>query len=187
MTLEKKAPKVSVIMPTYNRANLLPRSIDFVLNQSFSDFELIVIDDGSTDETQNVLSRYHDIRIKVENFERNRGIGAARYQGVSQATGEWVAFLDADDLWFTDKLASDLSILERYPEIDLLFDNYRNINYIEQIDQLGFDQTRPAFDELKTTELEEGVFRIELRIGCFFADSKPDRHFFNCYYPTRRF
>jgi glycosyltransferase involved in cell wall biosynthesis len=161
MPMTIKTPRVSVLTPTYNRADLLTRSIDSVLSQTFNDFELIVIDDGSTDGTQELLAQYKDARLKVVTFGQNRGIGAARYQGVSQAAGEWVAFLDADDLWRPDKLASDISVLERYPEIDLLFDNYRNINYMDQVDQSGFDQTRLAFDKLKTTGLEPGVFRID--------------------------
>lgn len=161
MTLAKKTPKVSVVTPTYNRADLLTRSIDSVLSQTFNDFELIVIDDGSTDGTQEVLAQYQDIRLKVMTFEKNQGIGAARYLGVSQAIGEWVAFLDADDRWLPEKLALDLSVLERHSEIDLLFDNYRNINYIKAVDRSGFDQTYPAFATLETTEVEPGAFRID--------------------------
>jgi GT2 family glycosyltransferase len=157
----KTAPKVSVITPTYNRADLISRSIDSVLAQHYDNFELIVIDDGSTDHTQDVLACYHDRRIKTVRFDQNRGIGAARHEGVLQAIGEWVAFLDADDLWDPEKLTCDLAVLKKYPEIDLLFDNYRNLNFLNKIDQPGFEQTRPAFERISTTELETGVFRID--------------------------
>jgi GT2 family glycosyltransferase len=154
------ASSVSVITPTYNRATLLERSIESVLAQTYSNFELIVVDDGSIDETQDVLVRYKDARLRFVRFEKNRGIGAARFEGVMQSKGDWVSFLDADDQWHPEKLACDLSVLERHPEIDLLFDNYRNLNYLEKVDQTGFDQTRNAFLQLKTSELESGVFRI---------------------------
>lgn len=153
-------PKVSVIIPTYNRADLLPRSIGSVLSQHFQDFELIVVNDGSTDETKDVLARYNDERLKVVEFEQNRGIGAARSAGVFEARGEWVSFLDSDDLWRSEKLSYDLSILNHYPEIDLLFDNYHNIHHIEQTDLFGFDQAHSAFALLETTELKPDVFLI---------------------------
>lgn len=161
MADESREPKVSVIMPAYNRAALIGRAIESVLTQPMDDLELIVVDDGSTDGTRQALSDYQDERLHVLFFEQNRGIGAARHAGVSLAVGEWVAFLDADDRWLPEKLALDLSALQRHPEIDLLFDNYRNINYLDGIEQLGFDQTSYAFDHLRTTELEPGIFRID--------------------------
>ena len=161
MTEEIEKPKISVIMPSYNRAPLLGRAIGSVLVQQMDDLELIVVDDGSKDDTRQVLSGYQDQRLHIVLFEENRGIGAARQVGVSYATGEWVSFLDADDLWHPEKLSNDLSVLERHSEIDLLFDNYRNINYLDGVEQLGFDQTSSAFAHLGTTELEPGVFRID--------------------------
>jgi GT2 family glycosyltransferase len=161
----QRMPKFSIITPTYNRANLLGRSIESVFAQTCQDFELIVVDDGSTDGTREVLDRYKDPQLRIARFEQNRGIGAARHEGVRRAMGDWVTFLDADDLWSPDKLACDLAVLERHGTIEFLFDNYRNINTIDQVDQTGFDQTRRAFGQLKTTELEPGVFRIDAGIA----------------------
>lgn len=153
-------PQVSVIIPTYNRSELLCRAIDSVLNQQFGDFELIIVNDGSTDDTQLKLADYTDPRIRLIDFPHNRGIGSARYAGVALACGKWIAFLDADDIWLSGKLYRDQELLSRYPTIDILFDNYRNINYLENSTRSGFDQTRLAFAQLEIIELEEGVFQV---------------------------
>ena len=155
------SPKVSVIMPVYNRTDLLPRSLGTVFAQSYSNFELIVVDDGSTEDVQRVVTQYNDPRLQYVRFDHNCGIGAARAEGVIHATGEWIAFLDSDDLWLPEKLTVDLTILARHPEIDILFDNYRNINDMQQIEQVGFDQMSAAFNRLQTTLLEADVFRVE--------------------------
>ena len=148
-------------MPTFNRAGLLSRALESIFAQTFQDFEIIIVEDGSTDGTSELLANIRDNRVKIIRFEKNRGIGAARQAGVSRAVGEWVAFLDSDDCWHSEKLASDFSVLDRYPDIDILFDNYRNINYVENVDQSGFDQTHMAFLKLGITEIEPGVFRID--------------------------
>ncbi len=89
--------KISIIMPTYNRADLLHRSIHSILNQTFSDFELIIINDGSIDNTDDVISGFQDKRIKYEKFTINRGVNSARNRGLDLSRGEYVMFLDSDD------------------------------------------------------------------------------------------
>jgi glycosyltransferase involved in cell wall biosynthesis len=89
-------PLFSVVIPTYNRAELLPRAIDSVLNQTFADFEVIVVDDGSTDRTRDVVSDYSDHRVGYIRIEHS-GVGAARNAGAKKASGEWLVFLDSDD------------------------------------------------------------------------------------------
>jgi glycosyltransferase involved in cell wall biosynthesis len=91
-----------VIIPTYNRAHCISDAIDSVLAQSFRDFELIVVDDGSTDETPDIVGAYGD-RIKLIR-QKNGGASAARNAGIRVARGEWIAFLDSDDIWEPDKL-----------------------------------------------------------------------------------
>lgn len=96
-------PLVSVIIPTYNRAHVLQRAIGSVQSQTFQDFELIVVDDGSRDSTRDLLYRYGDT-LKIV-FQEHRGASAARNAGIEHARGELIAFLDSDDEWLGDKLA----------------------------------------------------------------------------------
>lgn len=112
-----KSPKVSVVIPSYNRAGTLSRSVTSVLAQTEGDFELIVVDDGSTDNTPSLISSLRDPRIRWEHHIRNRGPAAARNTGVSAAKGKWIAFLDSDDEWLPEKLELQLAhISERAPE-----------------------------------------------------------------------
>ena len=103
---------VSIILPTLNRAELLPRSIQSVLDQTFSSFELIVVDDGSSDHTARVVASFDDPRIKYIQHEESRGAAAARNTGWRHAAGEYIAFQDSDDRWFSSKLAAQLRSIE---------------------------------------------------------------------------
>jgi len=104
-------PLVSAIVPTYNRAGLVVRAIDSVLNQSYKSIEIIVVDDGSEDDTQVVLRRYGD-RIKLLAL-KNSGPSAARNRGIEASQGEIIAFLDSDDIWLPNKLERQVDLLER--------------------------------------------------------------------------
>lgn len=107
-----KKPQVSVIIPTYNRANCLSDAIDSALTQTFDDLEIIVVDDGSTDETHRILAGYGD-RIYVVR-KKNGGVSSARNAGLSAARGEWIAFLDSDDIWEPRKLEIQIADLRLY-------------------------------------------------------------------------
>jgi glycosyltransferase involved in cell wall biosynthesis len=104
---------VSVIIPTHNRSQLLALSLRSVLWQRNVDFELIVVDDGSTDDTPHRLQSIADQRVRVVRHERAQGVSSARNRGIAEARGEWVAFLDDDDLWAPDKLALQLEALRK--------------------------------------------------------------------------
>ncbi|MBC8287843.1 MAG: glycosyltransferase [Nitrospinae bacterium] len=106
--------KVTVILPTFNRGYCLAESIQSVLDQSFTDFELIVVDDGSMDNTTEVLNPFSG--IQQIRLEKNRGVSFARNRGLEQARGEWIAFLDSDDLWEQNKLATQMKWVEHHPE-----------------------------------------------------------------------
>jgi glycosyltransferase involved in cell wall biosynthesis len=110
MEKNSKRPLVSVIIPTYNRGWILQEAIDSVLDQDFSDFELIVVDDGSNDNTREILGAYRD-RITVLR-QPNRGVSAARNLGINEAAGQLIAFLDSDDLWLPGKLSTQVGFFE---------------------------------------------------------------------------
>jgi glycosyltransferase involved in cell wall biosynthesis len=102
---------VSVVIPTYNRADLVGRAIKGVLTQTFSDFELIVVDDGSTDHTVEVVERFQDPRVRLLRLPENRGVSRARNEGIRVSRGELVAFLDHDDEWLPRKLELQVACL----------------------------------------------------------------------------
>jgi len=112
-------PKVSVIIPTYNRAGRVVAAVDSVLGQTYEDRGIIVIDDGSTDETKAVLQRYGG-KIKCL-FAEHDGPIAARNLGIRNSTGKYIAFLDSDDTWLPDKLAAQIEVLERDEDVGLVF------------------------------------------------------------------
>lgn len=105
---------VTVIIPTYNRAHCLSQAIDSVLFQSYRDFELIVVDDGSVDETESIIAKYRTILTCVR--QENAGVSAARNKGIELAKGEWIAFLDSDDIWTENKLDVQMRDVEKHPE-----------------------------------------------------------------------
>ncbi len=115
-------PKVSVIIPTHNCALYLPNALRSVLAQTFSDYEIIVVDDGSTDNTREVVERFieqHPLRIRYIYQERQER-SAARNRGIRAAAGEYIAFLDADDEWLPHKLSRQVPALDASPEIGLV-------------------------------------------------------------------
>lgn len=119
--------KVSVIIPTYNRAGMIKRSIDSVLNQTYSDFELIVVDDGSTDHTEQIINNYEDVRLRYLRTEQRYGANHARNIGIENAEGEFIAFQDSDDFWTKDKLERQIQIFEQFPQIDVVWCRYCRI------------------------------------------------------------
>lgn len=111
-------PNVSVIIPTYNRSFIIRQSVDSVLQQTYKDYELIVVDDGSTDNTCEILKPYGD-KIHYE-FKENGGISSARNRGLEIAQGEYIAFLDSDDFWRPEKLQRQIECFNSHPEYGLV-------------------------------------------------------------------
>jgi len=109
--------KVSIILPTHNRDVLLPRAIKSVLNQTFKDFELIIVDDGSTDNTEETIKKFQgkDKRIVYIKNKKNRGAAVSRNKGIKVAKGEYIAFQDSDDEWTLEKLEKQIKIFQRLP------------------------------------------------------------------------
>jgi glycosyltransferase involved in cell wall biosynthesis len=106
-------PVVSVITPTYNRATVLGRSIESVLNQTYTDFEFIIVDDHSTDNTEELVRSFKDPRIRFVRHTENRGASAARNSGIGIARGEYVAFQDSDTEWLPRKLERQIALFEQ--------------------------------------------------------------------------
>ena len=102
---------ISVVLPSYNRAHILPRAIESILGQTYKDIELIIVDDGSSDNTAEVVGRFSDSRI-VYVRQENAGACAARNNGIAHARGDYIAFQDSDDIWHQDKLEKQLAALQ---------------------------------------------------------------------------
>ena len=113
-------PKVSVIIPTYNRLPFLKEAIDSVLAQNVEDVELMVVDDGSTDETGGEVKR-HGGRVKHLQHAENRGVSAARNRGIRYSRGKYIAFLDSDDLWVKGKLKVQVDFLDENPQYPMCY------------------------------------------------------------------
>ena len=118
-------PKISVIIPTYNRSSLLKQAIDSVLQQTFNDFEVIVVDDGSTDDTRDVIKQIGDERIRYF-YKDNGGASSARNLGLIKAQGEYISFLDSDDLWPENYLEIMVSNLEKMPDYGAAYSLFKN-------------------------------------------------------------
>ncbi len=111
---------ISVIIPTYNRANLIPRAIASVQEQSYQNWEIIVVDDASSDDTERVIQHINSDRLKYIRHQTNLGGSAARNTGIKHARGEYIAFLDSDDVWLPDKLKYQLAAVIQYDDRDNL-------------------------------------------------------------------
>ena len=120
--INRVMPKVSIITPTYNRASLIPDAIKSVLKQSYKDWELIIIDDGSTDNTKEVVRPYlTDSRITYLKNESNLGISKNRNKGISLSKGEYVAMIDSDDIWLdSEKLSKQVAFLDDNTEFGIV-------------------------------------------------------------------
>ncbi|MFC7228000.1 glycosyltransferase family 2 protein [Salinirubellus salinus] len=122
-------PEVSVVLPTYNRAETLPRAIDSVLSQTLDDIELIVVDDCSDDDTKHVVSQY-DESVEYLRHQENRGAPAARNTGIKASQGNFVAFIDSDDEWKPGKLKSQLQVFKnsKLTPLGAVYTGFKTIN-----------------------------------------------------------
>ena len=110
-------PRVSVVMPAYNAEKYIGEAIDSILNQTFTDFEFIIIDDGSSDRTADIVKSYSDPRIRLLANERNSGIVASLNRGIQKATGKYIARMDADDYSRLDRIKKQVDFLDNHPEV----------------------------------------------------------------------
>ena len=115
-------PFVSVIIPTFNRCAFLIEAIERITHQTYANWELLVVDDGSTDETPNIIERYVHMDRRVRYIRQdNRGVAAARNAGLAHATGELIGFCDSDDLWLPRKLERQVAYLRQHPDVGLVY------------------------------------------------------------------
>ncbi len=111
-------PKVSIVIPTYNREKIICKAIDSALSQTCKNLEIIIIDDGSTDNTKAVLEKYGS-RLNYF-YQDNKGISGARNTGINRSSGDYIAFLDSDDYWLPDKLEKQIALFLKYPEFGMV-------------------------------------------------------------------
>jgi len=148
MTSKEHIPKVSVIMPVYNAAQYLRESIDSILRQTFTDFEFIIINDGSTDESQSIINMYakQDKRI-VALEQKNNGVVNTANRAISLAKGVYIARMDADDVSFPDRLRQEVAILDKQSETILVCSSFEIIN--EDGEFQYKDVVAPGDDQIK--------------------------------------
>jgi glycosyltransferase involved in cell wall biosynthesis len=152
------SPRISILTPSHNRADLLPQTIDSVLRQSCGDFEMIVVDDGSTDATRDVVEGYRDPRLLFVGLPHVGNLSKLRNAGVERARGELVAFLDSDDLWHDDKLQEQVELFDRHPDVGWSFCGY------ESFDANG-PLRRNVFGEEEREALVDWIFPTVIRGG----------------------
>jgi glycosyltransferase involved in cell wall biosynthesis len=156
-------PKVSVVIPTYNRAGKVQKGIESVLAQTFSDLEVIVVDDGSSDGTGQILGEIFGDRIRYY-FQPNQGASVARNRGVAEARGEWIAFLDSDDLWEKEKLEWQFKALEQFgPGCGACYTDVRFFNHLET--RTMFQLAQENYRHEGTMGINTDVLRLLVRPG----------------------
>ena len=123
--------EISVVIPTYNRSKLVCDAIDSVLKQTYFDYikEIIIIDDGSTDDTENIIKERYNTHKKVKYYKKeNGGVSSARNLGMKYASGQWIALLDSDDEWLQQKIEYQVRTINKNPDIDFIGTNYNDID-----------------------------------------------------------
>lgn len=160
---------ISIIIPTFNSSNYISQAIKSVLNQSYKNYEIIVVDDGSTDNTYEELKKYKD-KIKYY-YKENGGVASARNYGIIRSKGDYVCFLDADDLYKKNKLESQIKFLIENPNIDIVYNDVdavdENLNYINTLRSEGIYNNREDFlTMMLVRQVIPGPASIMLRRRC---------------------
>ncbi len=149
--------RVSVIIPTYNRASLLPQAVESVLGQSFKDLELIIVDDGSTDNTREVVAGFSGPITYL--YQKNQGRSAARNNGYKISKGEYICFLDSDDLFSDEKIKKQVELLDAFKDVGLAYCDYRIINHRGEV--------IPKTDNFSRQVLQKGAIFRSLLYFCY--------------------
>lgn len=136
-------PFFSVVIPVYNKAKYLEKTLKSVLVQVFNDYELIIIDDGSTDESAEIIKSFDNDKMKIF-YQENTGVSAARNLGIDKSTGKYIAFLDADDLWFPNHLEELRQLILDFPKCGMYCNRYKiktNATHFQEISFRGINAT----------------------------------------------
>ncbi len=152
-------PLVSVIIPTYNHAKFLGKALDSVIHQTYSNWEAIVVDNQSSDETNQVIDKFKDSRIQYFKISNYGIIAKSRNLGINVAKGEWIAFLDSDDWWLKDKLEICLKNIDEkvdfiYHDLEIKYDKSKNFLNRKKI--IGRKLNKPILNDLLIGEIEKG-------------------------------
>ena len=155
--------KISIILGTYNNANFLPGVMECIRAQTFHDYEFIIVDNGSTDNTAEVVKNYTWDKVVYVKQNNTGSIAGSRNGGIRVARGEYVSFIDTDDYWMPNKLAETVNVLEQYPQIDF---HSHGFIVVDEQDQV-FNQSKL----IRFNGLKEGIHLDILRNGNFIAGS----------------
>ncbi|MFS0836687.1 glycosyltransferase [Paenibacillus sp. 1P03SA] len=160
-------PKVSVIIPSYNHGDYIKEAIESVLVQDFTDFELIIVDDASSDQSVEVISTFHDPRIKFHKFIENKGAVETLNYGIKLSRGNYIALLNSDDSWEKGKLSTQVKILDEDPQIGIVF---TNASFVDENNQILSKKDYPWADVFLQPNRESGEwlekFFFELNCIC---------------------
>lgn len=181
--MKTTSPLVSIIIPTYNSDTTIIQAIESVFKQSFTDYEVIVIDDGSTDKTKEILSEYINQHKIVYQYQKNTGCGAARNAGIALAKGVFIAFLDSDDCWDQKKLETQIAVFNDNPSCVVCYGEVRtftgNNNGVQDVTRTPITKPRsgkvlPYFIFHNIITLSSAVVRKDLlqKVGNFDEDRK---------------
>lgn len=151
---------VSVVLPTYNRGYILSEAIKSILNQSYKDFELIIVDDGSTDNTEEVIESFSDSRIRYIKHDVNKGLSAGRNTGIKHAQGIYIANQDSDDVWLSHKLEKEVAILDVAP---------RDVGVVYSKAEKVMRDGKKIVVPPKTIKVKEGNIQNQLLHGNFIT------------------
>lgn len=160
-----QAPLISVVIPSYNSARYLPETIESVLSQSWQDFEIIIVDDGSTDNTQEVVGAFNSNKIRYMRIENSGGPARPRNVGIHHARGKYISLFDSDDLMAKEKLEAVVGFLERYPDQGLVFANFEMCNERGEGFPGTFLDGLTAFGKIQKKQVGEKWFIIESAVA----------------------
>lgn len=165
--LKPESPLVSVVIPTYNRADVLPRAIQSVLKQTLTDFEIIIVDDGSQDQTREVVEEFTDSRIRYIRQE-NQGANAARNHGIKKATGKYISFLDSDDEFHEDHLKQVVNELELEDSGCIgVYTSYRRLSNKKLVHVSTATREQVTFKDIRKENMIGGFSVVTFRATVF--------------------